>query len=100
MNDLNYYRLIIVIPAIYRICSKQLVKWIVNYSENKFLECQSEFKKGCSYLDFIFVVKQIIEKGREFNQLLYIVFINIKKPYDSIILQNLLYILEKVYNIN
>jgi len=42
------------------------------------------FRKGHSCTDAIFTVQQIMEKGREHNLLLFLLFIDYEKAYDNV----------------
>lgn len=43
-------------------------------------ESQCGFRKGCSCIDMIFVARQLIEKVREHNDTLYMLFVDLKRP--------------------
>ena len=58
-------------------------------------EFQCGFRKGRGCIDMIFVARQLIEKVREHNEALYILFVDLKKAYDSIPRQSLWKALEK-----
>ena len=50
-------------------------------AENILPESQSGFRKGRGCTDIIFVVMQLVEKAREHGELLYVLFINMRKGY-------------------
>ena len=58
-------------------------------------ESQSGFRKGRGCVDMIFVARQLIEKTREHNDTLYMLFVDLKKAYDSVPRQALWKVLEK-----
>jgi len=62
-------------------------------------EEQAGFRVGRSTIDYIFCLKQLIEKKIVVDQLLYLLFVDLEKANDSVPLQNLLKALEH-YNIS
>ena len=58
-------------------------------------ESQSGFRKGCGCTDMIFVVRQLVEKVREHGESLYVLFVDLRKAYDSVPRQALWKVLEK-----
>ena len=58
-------------------------------------ESQCGFRKGRGCIDMIFVARQLIEKVKEHNEALYILFVDLKKAYNSIPRQLLWKVLEK-----
>ena len=48
-------------------------------AENVLLDSQCGFRRGHSCVDMIFVARQLVEKAREHNCLLFMLFINLKK---------------------
>jgi hypothetical protein len=69
------------------------------YAEVILDESQNAFRKGRGSIDPVFTLKQIIEKRKEYNQPLYLVFIDYEKAYDNINRHKLWEILEN-YNIH
>ena len=57
-------------------------------------ESQSGFRKGCGCVDMVFVARQLVEKTREHNDTLYMLFVDLKKEYDSVPRQALWKVLE------
>jgi len=49
-----------------------------------FIEEQCGFSKGCSCTDAIFTVQQIMEKRKEHNLPLFLLFIDYEKAYDKV----------------
>ena len=47
-------------------------------------ESQCGFRKGHGCVDMIFVTRQLVEKTREHNDTLYMLFVDLKKAYDSV----------------
>ena len=48
------------------------------------MEEQCGFRKGHTCTDTLFTVQQIIEKRKEHNLLLFILFIDYEKAYDNV----------------
>ena len=47
-------------------------------------ESQSGFRKARGCVDMIFVTRQLVEKAQEHNNTLYMLFVDLKKAYDSV----------------
>ena len=58
-------------------------------------ESQNGFRKGRGCVDMLFVARQLLEKTREHNSTLYMLFVDLKKAYDSVPRQALWCVLEK-----
>ena len=58
-------------------------------------ESQCVFRKERGCVDMIFVARQLVEKAREHNQSLYMLFVDLRKAYDSVPKQALWKVLEK-----
>ena len=58
-------------------------------------ESQSGFRKGRGCADMIFVARQLVEKAREHGESLYVLFVDLRKAYDSVPMQALWKVLEK-----
>ena len=42
------------------------------------------FTKGCGCADMIFVAKQLVEKVTEHGESLYVLFVDLRKAYESV----------------
>ena len=58
-------------------------------------ESQCGFRKERSFVGMMFVARQLVEKAREHNQSLYMLFVDLRKAYDSVPRQALWKVLEK-----
>ena len=58
-------------------------------------ESQCGFRKGRGCVDMIFAVRQLVEKCREHDDSLFILFVDLQKAYDSVPRQALWCVLEK-----
>ncbi|KAJ2946764.1 hypothetical protein O0L34_g12828 [Tuta absoluta] len=82
--DLGNYRPISLLPSIYKLFSSILLKRITNNIDIKQPVEQAGFRSGFSTTDHIHTLEQILEKFKEYNQRLYIGFIDYFKAFDSI----------------
>ena len=53
-------------------------------AEDILLESQNGFRKGHGCMDMIFCARQLIEKTIEHEESLYVVFVDLRKAYDSV----------------
>jgi hypothetical protein len=54
------------------------------HMEDEMVEEKCGFRKRCSCTDAIFMVQQIIEKRKEHNLLLFLLFMDYEKAYDNV----------------
>ena len=78
----------------------KLLGWIVqerlqSIAESVIPDSQCGFRQGRSCSDMIFVARQLVEKTREHNSLLFVLFVDLKKAYDSVPHDALWQVLEK-----
>ena len=59
-------------------------------------ESQCGFRRGRGCTDMVFVARQLVEKCREHNDTLYILFVDLRKAYDSVPRPALWNVLERV----
>ena len=59
-------------------------------------ESQCGFKKGRGCVDMMYVARQLVENTREHDDVLYVLFVDLKKAYDSIPRDDLWRVLDKV----
>ena len=67
----------------------KLLVWIIQerlqvIAEDVLLDPQCGLRRGCSSADMIFVARQPVKKAREHDCLLFALFIDLKKAYDSV----------------
>ena len=74
--QLPRYSLLSVIGKIYAMILEQRIRGVV---ERQLSEAQYGFRPQRSTTDAIFVLKQVIEKAREFSRAMYILFIDVEK---------------------
>jgi len=83
-NKVENYRGIILLNSGYKILSLIILKILQIYTDEIVGNYQSGFKKNKSTTDYIFVIRQVMEKSYEFAKDLRVVFIDYKQAYDSI----------------
>lgn len=64
-------------------------------AEHTLPESQCGFRKGRGCIDMIFVARQLMEKTIEHDETLFVLFVDLKKAYDSVPRQALWRVLEK-----
>ena len=82
--DIGNYRPISLMSNLYKIFSKIILKRIEGTLEEHQPIEQAGFRRGHSVIDHIHVVRQIVEKYREYNLTYYIAFIDYSKAFDSL----------------
>ncbi|KAI8425563.1 hypothetical protein MSG28_011388 [Choristoneura fumiferana] len=83
-SDINNYRPISLLPTLYKLFSMCLEKRISSSIENSQPIEQAGFRAGYSTIDHIHTLDQIVEKHLEFNEPLYLAYVDYAKAFDSI----------------
>jgi endonuclease/exonuclease/phosphatase family metal-dependent hydrolase len=83
-SSCDNYRGISLLNTAYKIYSMVIKGRMQPIMEVLLLEEQCGFRKGRACTDNVFVMKQIVEKRREFNLETHIAFVDFKKAFDSI----------------
>lgn len=83
-TDINNYRPISLLPTLYKLFAMCLEKRIATSVEASQPVEQAGFRPGYSTIDHIHTLDQIVEKHTEFNQPLYLAYIDYAKAFDSI----------------
>jgi sorting nexin-29 len=78
------YRGITLLPTAYRLFANIMKNRLNEHLEDEMVEEQCGFRKGHSFTDAIFTVQQIIEKRKEQNLPLFVLFIDYEKAYDNV----------------
>ena len=63
--------------------------------EDLVLDSQCDFREGRGCIDMIFFARQLVEKAREHNTSVYMLFVDLQKAYNSIPCQALWLVLQK-----
>lgn len=83
-KEINNYRPISLLATIYKVFSSLLLNRITTKIEERQPLEQAGFRSGFSTTDHIHAIEQLLEKFKEFNQPLYIGFIDYRKAFDTI----------------
>ena len=84
MKDLKNYRPISLLSVVYKVLTKVIANRISATLDFSQPNEQAGFRKGYSTMDHIHTINQVIEKCAEYNQPLYIAFIDYEKAFDSV----------------
>ena len=71
-------------PAIYNILSNILLSKLIPYAKEIIGAPQCGFRRNRSTIDHIFCIRQVLEKKREYSEEVNQLFIDFKKPHDSV----------------
>lgn len=95
-TDINNYRGISFLPAVYKILSKALQNRIEKHIDQQLGEYQAGFRKGRSCAEQIFTIKTLIKtKTLAADKKVIMTFVNFKKAYNSIDWDTLIKMLEE-----
>jgi len=72
------------LPTAYKLFTNIIKNRLNGHVEKEMVEEQCGFRKGHSCTDAIFTVQQIIEKRKEHNLPLFLLFIDYEKAYDNV----------------
>src|SRR5215469_603549 len=78
------YRGITFLPTAYKLFANIIKNRLNEHVEDKIAEEQRGFRKGRSCTDAILTVQQIIEKRKEHNLQLFVLFIDYERAYDNV----------------
>lgn len=95
-RNCNNYRGISLLNTAYKVFSVALYNRLIKYVEPQLGEYQGGFRKNRSTIDQIFSLRQIMEKAKEFNKIIWILFIDFKSAYDSVIRKKLYLAMEEL----
>jgi hypothetical protein len=72
------------LPTAYKLFANIIRNRLNEHTGEEIIEEQCGFRKGCSCTDAIFTVQQIMEKRKEHNLPLFILFVEYEKAYDNV----------------
>ena len=79
-----------------KVFARILQERLQEITEKVLPDSQCGFRKGRGCVDMIFVARQLVEKTRERDDALFVLFVDLKKVYDSVLRLALLCVLEEV----
>lgn len=82
--DIGNYRPISLLPSIYKLFSTILLSRITPIIDASQPIEQAGFRSGFSTIDHIHTLEQVLEKHKEFNQPLYVAYVDYAKAFDTI----------------
>ena len=83
-DNCSNYRGISLLNSGYKIYTKIIIQHFKTISETILLEEQNSFRIGTSCIYNVFIIKQTIEKRREFNLETYMAFLDLEKALDRV----------------
>ena len=84
LTSCDNWRRIPLLDVICKVVARLLQGRLQKLAEEELPESQCGFKKGRSFADMIFMVRQLVEKSWEHRAKLFVTFIDLKKAYDSV----------------
>ena len=89
------WRGISLLDVVGKVFARVLQERLQTIADGVLPESQCEFRKGRGCVDIIFVARQLVEKCREHDESLFVLFVDLKKAYDSVPRSALWCVLEK-----
>ena len=84
LRHCDNWRGISLLDVVGKILARIVKERLESIAESVLPESQSGFRKGRGCVDMIFIARQLVEKTREHNDTLYMLFVDLKKAYDSV----------------
>ncbi|XP_052233243.1 uncharacterized protein LOC127846107 [Dreissena polymorpha] len=84
LGNCNNWRGITLLSLTSKIFSCIILQRISTAVDGILRQEQTGFRKGKSCIDYIFVLRQILEQSHEWNGSLYVVFVDFEKAFDSL----------------
>ena len=84
LSDCKNWRGILLLDVIGKVVARVIQERLQRLAEQELPESQCGFRKGHSCLDMNFTVHQLMEKTIEHQAKLLLLFVELKKAYDSV----------------
>ena len=78
------WRGISLLDVISTVFARILQQRLQTVAESELAESQCGFRKGRRCTDMVFCARQLVEKTQEHKKQLYVVFVDLRKAYDSV----------------
>ena len=96
LSDCNNWRGIVLLDVVGKVVARVIQERLQQLAEEELPEAQCGFRKGRSCSDMIFTVRQLVEKAIEHRAKKFLLFVDLKKAYDSVPRTALWYALKKL----
>jgi hypothetical protein len=83
-TDLGNYRPISLLPTLYKVVTRVLAQRVEEVAQARLSSEQAGFRQTFSTIDHIHAINMLLEKTHEFNQPIYLMFIDFRKAFDTI----------------
>ncbi len=84
LSRCDNWRELALLDVVGKVVARILQERLQKVAEDELPESQCGFRKGRSYTDMIFTVRQLVEKSWEHTTKSFFTFIDLKKAYDSV----------------
>ena len=84
LSDCNNWRGIALLDVVGKVVARVIQERLQRPAEQELPESQCGFRKGSSCSDMIFTVRQLMEKATEHRAKQFLLFVDLKKAYDSV----------------
>ena len=84
ISDCNNWRMIALLDVVGKVVARVIQERLQRLAEEELPESQCGFRKRRSCSDMVFTVRQLMEKTIEHRAKLFLLFVDLKKAYDSV----------------
>ena len=84
LQSCDNWRGISLLDVVGKLFARIIQERLQHIAEDILPESQCGFRKGRGCCDMIFVARQLVEKAREHQDLLFTLFVDLRKAYDSV----------------
>ena len=95
LSSCDNWRGISLLDVTGKVFAKTFQKRLQTVAEDVLPDTQCGFRSGRGYIDMIYCARQLVEKAREHNTQIFMLFIDLRKVYDSIPHSTPWHVLEK-----
>ena len=98
-QECDNYRGIALLSVPGKVFCRVIQRRLAERAEQQLRESQCGFWKGRGCIDQIFAIRVLAEKAREFNTPLFLLFVDLRKAYDSVNREALWMVLRRKYHL-